>query len=279
MRFLFYLIIIFASYSQVACRGYTPYNFFASQAYYSNCDFTPFFLYNGVRLHRRQQEILFVSDELFGLAKEANELLSTRIGITLFEIRHITDSGNGSEVYISTNEVHYESEKKLKEPNSYLAYCSITENFSKKTGEIYESDIVFNPILWDKPRELSRDWKKSLRENERRLEQYEQRIKDLKNNPHADSHTTAFLKKQLKEWETLNEESESDLDKFKDSIYLKSLETMIHEMGHALGYQHTPGDIENIMYNKIRGNRRGTVLTGHQVNAVLCAFGLPSNTQ
>ena len=277
MRLLLYLIIIFVSCAQSACKRYTPYNFFASQAYNSNCDFTPFFLYNGVRLHRRQKGNLFVSDELFDLAKEANELLSARIGITLFEIRHITDSGSGTEVYISTDQVHYEREKKLKEPHSYLAYCSITENFNKKTGEIYESDIVFNPILWDKPRELSRDWKKSLRENEQRLEQYEKRIKDFKDNPHADSHTIAVLKRQLKEWETLNEKSESDLDKFKDSIYLRSLETMIHEMGHALGYQHTPGDIENIMYSKIRGNRGGTVLTGHQVNAVLCAFGLPSN--
>lgn len=276
MKFLLYLIIIFVSCTQSACK-YTPYNFLTSQAYSSNCNLSPFFLYNGVRLHRRQKGILFVSDELFELAKEANELLSDRIGITLFEIRHITDSGSGSEVYISTNQAHYDRAKRFKEPNSYLAYCSITENFNKKTGEIYESDIVFNPILWDKPRELSRGWKKSLRKNERQLEQYEKRIKDLKSNPHVNSHAIAVFKKQLKKWEALNEKSEDDLDKFNDSVYLRSLETMIHEMGHALGYQHTPEDAENIMYNKIRGSRGGTILTGRQVNAVLCAFGLSSS--
>ena len=48
---------------------------------------------------------------------------------------------------------------------------------------------------------------------------------------------------------------------------------MIHELGHALGYKHNP-DIENIMYSSDIKN--GSELTRIQVNAVRCAFGLPS---
>ena len=287
MRFLFYLTVIFALLSQTSCERNGPHNVFASQAYKaygvfpsqaykSHCDFSPFYLYDGVRLHRRQKGVLFVTEELFDLAEEANELLSGHIGVPLFEIRHLTDSGNGSEVYISTNKDHYELEKKQREPNSYLAYCNMTENFNKQTGEIYESDIVFNPILWDKVREISKDWKKTHRRNERFLRNYKREIKKLKNNPYIDPSVISAFEREFKEWEKQNEKSEDDLEKFEDSIHLRSLETMIHEMGHALGYQHTPNSIDNIMYNQIHENRTKTILTSRQVDAVLCAFGLPS---
>ena len=121
-----------------------------------------------------------MQEELIDIAKEAADLLEQKIGITLFEIKPFNDIGNGTEVYISSDKVHYEHEKKRKEPNSYLAYCNVWENYNKETGEIYESDIVFNPILYDRPRELYKKNKRIIRANDRELERREEYLKERK---------------------------------------------------------------------------------------------------
>ena len=274
----------------------------------ANCDFTPLMSIGNKKFHRREKAVFYASPELFEIAKEAADLLSYRIGIDLFEIRELKEgeaSNNRSYIYISTDEAHYEQEKKRKEPGDYLAYCSVSQKYNKDTGEMYISDIVFNPILYDREREL---YKKIKRNSENKIEYYKEKLmeREKKGRRYCSKETYCEqyesqpdiyneclnlvdrlrettekqclkeVRKDIKKLENLIEDTEDDSDDYfddwKEDIRTRTLLTMIHEFGHALGFKHTPNDIENIMYPN--NNNTGSVLTGRQVNAVRCAFGL-----
>ena len=249
------------------------------------CDFSPFIKAGRVSLHRRSKAVFYVARELKKPAKEAAHLLSNHIGIDLFEIRDIRedDDRQGSEIYIASDEAHYEREKERVEPGSFLAYCKIKENYDKDTGEMYESDIVFNPIIYDRERYnleiYKRLGKNAIEEAQDRVRYDEQRIFDYCdraiNKEECHRELRDAIEDQQERLEDIEDNMEDDLDELEEAIYEDVLKTMIHELGHSLGYSHTPQDTENIMYNTDRYG--GSVLTGRQVNAVLCSFRLPSN--
>ena len=247
------------------------------------CDFSPFMRQGRVRLHRREKAVFYVTKELQRVAREAADILSDHIGIDLFEIRDIYDPGNGSEIYIATDKAHYEDVRRAhKEPDSYLAYCT-REDYNRETGEIYESDIVFNPILYDRERELL---KKDERKTRRAVRDAEDIIEDKKEKDLAYCDRFTNQEACYEDVENHYEKYERRLERFEDeaddhySDWEKDIEkitllTMIHELGHSLGYDHTPYDTENIMHNGLnRDNFNNGILTGRQVNAVLCAFSL-----
>ena len=168
------------------------------------------------------------------------------------------------------------------EPGNYLAYCRVAEKYNRDTGEIYHSDIVFNPILYDTDRynlEIAERFFDGEIEDTREAIR-DQRDRDLdfcdrvirKEDCYRDVEN--FYDNKEDELDEISDNIEESLEDKKEDIYTQTLKTMIHELGHSLGYAHTPQDIENIMYNN---NYGGSILTGRQVKAVLCAFGLQSD--
>ena len=240
------------------------------------------------------------------IAREAADLLSDRIGVDLFEIRELDDNpGRGSYIYVSNDKDHYEYIKAKLEPGNYLAYCKTGQSYNQTTGEMYLSDIVFNPILYDRERELRKEEKREinnriesskdlLKEREKRDLKYcsnETHCEKYKSQPDkydkclklvdqvrgtTERECIKQVKKDIRDFDDKIGDMEDDVDNYfddwKEDIYTATLLTMIHEFGHALGLEHTPNDIENIMYNTARSS--GSVLTGRQVDAVRCVFGL-----
>ncbi len=281
-------LFIFFVFSAVLTSCLEPGNFNLKQfSHARKCDFSPFIKAGNVRLHRRKKAVFYVAEELREIAKEAADLLSEHIGIELFEIKDIYDPGTGSEIYIESDKSLYEQMKRTLEPNSnFIAYCQVKENYNKDTGEIFDSDIVFNPILYDRERYSLKIQKKQVKATARELRDRVRNAADRArascnvyiNNEQREACYRRVDNIEEDQEDRIDEREESyedDFDDWKKNIYKAALRTMIHEMGHALGYQHTPRDIENIMYNNDR--YKGGILTGRQVNAVLCAFSLPSD--
>ncbi len=256
----------------------------------TQCDFSPFIKIAGdLYLHRREKAIFYVSPELLKIAKEASELLSDHIGIDLFEMRDARDYedqslNDGSIIYIESDESHYEKMKNSLEPGDYLAYCKTRQKYNIETGEMYYSDIVFNPIIYDKKRA---EYKQAKRRTNDIMDSKRDRLEDVDEheicqqvwglNPPQSCYEK--VRERKREREDLLDDYEDKFDDlfdgWKKNIYRDTLKTMIHELGHALGYKHTLKDIKNIMYKS--NATGGTILTGRQVNAVRCVFGLPSH--
>ncbi len=255
------------------------------------CDYSPLLSVKGSRLklHRRQKPVLFVQEELMDITEEAVYVLEEIIGIPLFEIKPSENTGEGrTDIYISSDKAHYEKEKRRKEPHSYLAYCSIGDNFNKETGEIYESDIIFNPVLYNSLRDLYKKNRKVIRQNNEILEgekEFLEKIAEYKKRclqiEICSQEEYDLLEERQERYVAYLEDEDRwdrrDNKRLKNYIYYNTLLTMLHELGHALGYAHTANHPENIMY-PINQNQIG-VLTVKQINAVLCSFNLnqPSN--
>ena len=261
------------------------------------CDFSPFWELEGIRLHRRKKTVFYADPHLFKFAREASDIMSAQIGRELFEIRRLNSdyvaSGNGiNEMYIQTKADLFEDKKKLIDQGldkPYAAYCDITGKFNHSTGEIYESDIVFSPEYYIDPMkdikeidELSQSADQRLREEEEEMEEFfeqeEEKIRHIKNKDRR-NYFEKRLRAERRRFERYVESVEKDLedfdentDKYEDSLEDRMVLTMMHEMGHALGFDHRPEDPENLMY-PTNVSTKG-LLNGKQIRAALCAFRL-----
>ncbi len=209
---------------------------------------------SGSYLHLKERQVLRVDEYLFSFAETANNLLAEHFGFAPFIIERLGPDElvgflNGiSEVYIGQMTLPERNADK-----SYPAQCK--RGSDEATGEIIESDIVFSSEVFFSPRDKIARAERAGQTNRRSF------------NVSYRSFAYGRNKKRLSDFDR-----GSDLKNYKDKIEEETLMTMLHEMGHALGYDHTPNDPENIMFPALKNNRD---LSGRQIQAVICSFTQP----
>ena len=270
----------------------------------SGCDFSPFSSIEwkctglgfshvcSVKAHARKKQTLFVSNELIDIAKKANQLLSNLIGLSLFEIKHLAEyKEQGGKIYVSNNKAHFEYMRKRHEQDKdsiYSAYHEL-QDYDHYTGEIHKSHIVFNPMGYSHDNRSKDKLNQSKKTAEKiQIENYNiyaslkkncetknqnKRVKYkhivLYRNDRYDCSNIQSLKERISRDER---ETKKYYDIKKEEIDTRSLTTMLHEMGHALGLKHTLKNKENLMHPT--GNK--LILTNQQINAIRCTFSLNS---
>lgn len=233
------------------------------------CDFSGVMQYkNGNYSYLKEKQVLYVDEYLFSFANEANSLLTESFGFEPFVIEHLETERVGfsndiSEVYIQSEISLWEDLKSKFEGGKYHAYCESSMN--KKTGEIIESDIVFSPEIFFEPRDAIDRAERSARVGRQDLRRFQREV-DRVDDPQLREHYQDFADRERDSLRDYNRE----LKNYREQIEKETLITMIHEMGHALGYDHTPDDPENVMF-PVMGDNRGD-LTGKQIRAIACSF-------
>ena len=273
----------------------------------TGCGFSRVMLKRGSRyIYRDRPAVLKVEKELMSYARKANGLLEKQFGFEPFVIENLESDyvgeNNGvSEVYVQTRKDLWTDRKEIVDKGAdgnYSAYCTVN-NFDRHTGAIKETDIVFSPEYYVDPRSKIKKAERILDDKEEESERAEDYIRDrnrkvreafeeeerqinqiqdpelrdtllerLEDKRQQWERTIRTAYKNKKEFDQYWEDYEDNWEDYEDDIKGLTLITMLHEMGHALGYGHTPGDPENLM----NPTTAGDILTGRQINAVLCAF-------
>ena len=259
------IAFIFFLFSLTDCNG-TQVGGQASRGFFSGnggCGFSRVMLKRGNRyIYRDRPAVLEVEKELMSYARKANSLLEKQFGFEPFKIENLESDYVGTGVIRETDIVF--SPEYYVDPRSNI----------KKAERILETKEDESEKAEDYIRDRDRQVRKSFEEEERQINQIQdpdlratllERLEDKKQQWER---TIRNAYDNKRDFDRYWEDFEDSWEDYEDDIKGLTLITMLHEMGHALGYDHTPEDPENLM-NPIAA---GDILTGRQINAILCAF-------